>query len=70
MTKRLKFLILALPFLFATSKNALAVQTEMKKETLNDFLQKRLGTKFQKKNIKEIYMSGPQKTYNACRISS
>lgn len=62
--KRIKVLLAAA--LFLVSAGYIATSKQSPKDALDLILQQNLKSHFQKKEMKEIYLSGPQKTHNVC----
>jgi len=62
--KRIRLLLAFVVFL--ASAGYIVVPAETQKQALDSLLKSTLKAKFQQKEIREIYLSGPSKTFNAC----
>lgn len=62
-------MLLAAALLLATA-GTISYQAQDRKNDLDALLKKTLKSRFQKKDMKEIYLSGPNRTHNAFGASS
>jgi hypothetical protein len=62
-SKILKLLLIPALFIFSATQE---IQPSTNQQKVDALLQKSPKVKFHKKEIKEIYLAGPNKTFNAC----